>query len=63
MIQGPCKIAGASATPTAVDAPHVLGEFALEMLVKLLVGVALPIVEITFVELVTEVLAESQKLL
>jgi hypothetical protein len=59
----PCRIVGASAAPTAVYAPHVLGELALEMLVELLVGITAPVVEIGLIEAITKVLAECQKLL
>jgi len=64
MTPAPCKIIDALSTPTiTVYAPHVLGEFALHMLVELLVGVTLPVVQVSLIEFVTKILAESQELL
>ena len=45
---------------TAVYAPHVLGELSLGMFVELLIGIGLPVIEISLVVTVAKVLAKSQ---
>ena len=45
---------------TAVYAPHVLGELSLGMFVELLIGIGLPVIEISLVVTVTKVLTKSQ---
>ena len=45
---------------TAVYAPHVLGELSLGMFVELLIGIGLPVIEISLVVAIAKVLAEFQ---
>ena len=52
-----------SPSPAGVDLPHVLCCLALQVLVELLVSVAFPVVEVSFVESIAVVTTEVKVLL